>query len=182
MFFRISKVSDGGPNENIRRCKIEIFDSQPQSPRKGPPKISGSVRSPDSVSINFATKAQMRCYQMQTCPMHLNYWSHLPASEPAQCPCSSITGWQTKLLLTLTLICYDLKLQGCYFFYTDGRVFTPVSEWVSQSVIGLLLQILPILPNLPIPPVLPILAVITVQAFQTVLLQPCSPSSPSSNS
>ena len=35
------QVSGGGPNENIRRCKIEIFDSQPQSPRKGRPKISG---------------------------------------------------------------------------------------------------------------------------------------------
>ena len=75
-----------------------------------------SVRSPDSMSINFATKLQMSCYQMQTCPMHLNYSHHLQAS-----PCSWITGRQSlfsKLLLTLRPICNALKLKGCNILHS----------------------------------------------------------------
>ena len=76
------------------------------------------VSSPDSASINFATK--MSCYQMQNClrRTHLNYSHHLPVSVPASL--SSVHAVESladkaSSRNNFEPICNAFSLQGCRF-------------------------------------------------------------------
>ena len=78
------------------------------------------VSSPDSASINFATKLKMRCYQMQNClrRTHLNYSHHLPVSVPeslSSVHAVELLAGKASSRNNFEPICNAFSLQGCRF-------------------------------------------------------------------